>query len=81
MQHDQALIERLVPEFIAGYMSYLQQQENELREAISQLDEQYAWAKAREHNVLARAYRVGQAELLRRLADVKALIYLIDGEQ
>lgn len=61
--------------------NHLQQQENELREAIDQLGEQYVWARARGHNVLAQAYLVAQAELLRRVADVKALIYLIGDEQ
>ena len=61
--------------------SHLVQQATELGEAASQLDEQYAWAKARGHNELARAYLVGQAELLRRLADVDALINHIDNEQ
>lgn len=60
---------------------HLQQQDNELREAIELLSEQYEWARARGHNVLAQAYLVAQAELLRRVADVKALIYLIGDEQ
>ena len=61
--------------------SHLVQQENELREAAGQLDEQYSWAKARGHKELARAYLVGQAELLRRLSDVNALITHIDSAQ
>lgn len=61
--------------------THLQQQENELREAISQLDEQYAWAKARGYNVLARAYLVGQVELLRNKAEIADLIRLAGGEQ
>lgn len=61
--------------------SHLVQQATELREAVSQLDEQYTWAKANGRNVLARAYLVAQAELLRRLYDVNALIHLIDAEQ
>lgn len=61
--------------------THLQQQENELAEAISQLDEQYAWAKARGYNVLARAYLVGQAELLRNKEEITKLIRLTDGAQ
>lgn len=61
--------------------SHLVQQDNELSKAISQLDEQYAWAKARGYNALARAYLVGQAELLRRMSEVNALINHIDNEQ
>lgn len=58
--------------------THLQQQANELGEAVSQLDEQYAWAKARGYKELARAYLVGQAELLRRVADVSSLLGLLD---
>lgn len=61
--------------------THLQQQAKELREALSQLDEQYVWAKVRKYKELARAYLVGQTELLRRLGDVNALIDLIDDEQ
>lgn len=60
--------------------SRLVQQATELGEAVSQLDEQYAWAKARGYNELARAYLVGQAELLRRVADVNSLINTLDAE-
>lgn len=59
---------------------HLVQQYKELGEAISQLDEQYAWAKARGYTELARAYLVGQAELLRRVADVNKLIDILDHE-
>lgn len=61
--------------------AHLQQQENELVEAINQLDEQYEWAKAHGRNVLAQAYRAGQAELLLRKSDITNLIRLIDNEQ
>ena len=61
--------------------THLVQQATELGEAAGQLDEQYSWAKARGHKELARAYLVAQAELLRRLYDVNALIHLIDAEQ
>lgn len=61
--------------------NHLQQQENELSEAIGQLDEHYEWATERQDKELARAYLVGQAELLRRLADVQALINTLDDEQ
>lgn len=61
--------------------SRLMQQHHELSEAISQLDEQYAWAKARGYKELSRAYLVGQAELLRRVADVNSLINILYGEQ
>lgn len=61
--------------------SHLLQKENELSEAISQLDGQYALAKANGRNVLACAYLVAQAELLRTKAEITNLIYLIDGEQ
>lgn len=60
---------------------HLQRQDNELREALRQLDEQYLWARARGYTELARAYLVGQAELLRRIAEVKRLIYVLDYEQ
>lgn len=61
--------------------SHLIKQANELGEATEQLDEQYAWAKARGYNELARAYLVGQAELLRRVADVNSLINTLDDAQ
>jgi len=64
-----------------GIRSHLVQQATELGEAISQLDEQYAWAKANGRNVCARAYLVAQAELLRRVADVNSLINTLDDEQ
>lgn len=60
---------------------HLMQQDNELREAIRQLDEQYAWAKARGYNALARAYLVGQAELLRNKEEIIKLVRLTDGAQ
>lgn len=60
---------------------HLIKQASEIGEAIDQLDEQYAWAKARGHNVLAQAYLVAQAELLRRVADVNNLINTLDAEQ
>lgn len=61
--------------------SHLEQQATELGEAVDQLDEQYTWAKAHGRNVLAQAYLVAQAELLRRVADVNSLINILDDEQ
>lgn len=61
-----------------GISTLLQQQANELSEAIEQLSEQHAWALARGYKELARAYLVGQTELLRRMGDVQALISLIE---
>lgn len=60
---------------------HLQQQYDELSEAIEQLSEQYESARVRGYKELARAYLVGQTELIRRLGDVNALIHLIDDEQ
>ena len=60
---------------------HLEQQYNELDAAISQLSEQHEWARDRGYKELARAYLVGQTELIRRLGDVNALLHLIDGEQ
>jgi len=61
--------------------THLQQQADELCKAIEHLSQQRAWVKERNYTELARAYLVGQTELLRRLNDVNALIDLIDGKQ
>ena len=61
--------------------THLLQKENELGEAIEQLSRHYVWARDHGYNVLARAYLVGQAELLRNKAEIKDLIRLAGGEQ
>lgn len=61
--------------------SHLEQQATELAVAITQLDEQHAWAKAHGRNVLAGAYIVAHTELLCREAEVNKLLNILCDEQ
>lgn len=91
MQYDHALIERLVTEFIAGYMSFFSgdyfvetYRDSKTRvEVIRQVTRAAftnAYASARGYKELARAYLVGQTGLLRRLTDTDKLIDVLDYE-